>query len=209
MLTTQQDNLYRKYVNCVIPRCQDTSIGVGRIYNFDDGIPFQSRLDETVYRIMAALPQHKKPVVLCSMQKDSLTVLDIVRRVNKNVDAFFFYHHLPPEFAEFQEEFKKLRTYAEQKNVAVINTDTDDRNQWIKKLVNEGYDLIMGGFYPAETTAEFREIMLKRGPYYFSSLFSVWFLDIIHSFSVKNVLDYLECYIPDAVKVNRPMKCVF
>jgi len=209
-LTTQQENLYRKYVNCIIPRCQDTSMQYNSgIFNFDDGQNLETKINQTKENLISVLPKYNKPVILTSMQKDSIVVLDIVKKVKPETEAYLFYYTLPKEFKEFQVDFEKIKNQALSKNVNVIDLNTDERDDWIKWLITKNYDLFMGGFYPAETTLEYKEIMLERGQYYFSTKYNQYFFDVIHHFSVKNVIDYIEKYIPDFINVVRPMKCVF
>jgi len=209
-LTEEQQKLYSKYVNCVIPKCQDTTVlDTFGIYNFEDNKNLYELINNITNKLLNILNKHK-PVILTSMEKDSIVVLDIVRKINPNIDAYFFYHKLPQKYRDFQSEFDKLKEHAIKRNVNVINLgDSSDREDWFNYLKCLKYDLFLTGFYPSETIAKFRKIMLDRGQYYFSDKYNIWFYDVIFYFSVKNVFNYINKYIPDFVNVVRPMKCIF
>lgn len=193
-------------------------------------LDMQARIDEATSIIKSGLSKCKKPVIAFSGGKDSLVVLDLVRKINPHITGIFENTtneypetlryiktvsniiHLHPEIS-FKECWKKY-------GIPTIKSKAKSHgNQCCIKLKEEpfkkakikyGWDCVFTGLTMDESRN--RMMMLKRmGPLYFNKADKIWKCHPIYNWSADHVWKYIDSrnlpYNPIYDRLGRDARC--
>lgn len=174
-------------------------------------LSLMDKINSSMDLIRKSLENKTNPVIAFSGGKDSLVVLDLVRRIKPETEAVFCntgneyketvkYVHMLENITELHPKkgfWQCVEEYGLPQMKSKAKRHGNQCCNWLKEKPAEEYykasgaDLIFTGLTSAESRN--RMMMLKRmGPVYFAKKEKLWKCHPIHDWTEKDVWDYIK-----------------